>query len=260
MGARLGQHFLFDPLILGRIADASGVGPEDTVVEIGPGPGALTRELASRAKKVIAIELDTALHAKLQAALHDEGIGNVELHRGDALRFNYSAIEPFKVCANIPYQITTPLIFLLLEQRDRLHSMTLTIQREVALRIASGPGSKDYGVLSLAVQYHGEPELMFSVPASAFRPPPKVESACLRITMRTAPPVSVRDEALMFKVIRAGFGMRRKTLHNSLGRLAPDIDGVLKVAGVDPKLRAERLSMAEFAAIADALIVEGAID
>ena len=254
MGARLGQHFLFDPQILGRIADSAEITPEDTVVEIGPGPGSLTRVLAQRAGRVVAIELDHTLHARLAAQLKSEGIENVELHRGDALRFNYSSLGQFKVCANIPYQITTPLIFLLLEQRERLLSMTLTMQREVARRIAAPPGGHNYGVLSLAVQYQGDPELLFSVPASAFSPPPKVESECLRIVRRAAPPVAVRDEELMFRVIRAGFGMRRKTLHNSLGRLAPDIDAVLSRAGVDPKLRAERLGMAEFAAIADALI------
>lgn len=253
MGAKLGQHFLYDPGTLGRIADAASIGADDTIVEVGPGPGSLTRILARRARRVIAIELDPVLHARLEGNLRSEGIDNVELHLGDAMRFNYSSIGRFKVVANIPYQITTPLIFLLLEERARLSSMTLTIQREVAVRIASAPARKDYGVLSLAVQYYGVPEVLFTVPAAAFHPPPKVDSACLHVAIRRTPPVEVRDEELMFRVIRAGFGMRRKTLHNALKAISPDMDEVLDRAGVDPRLRAEVLDMAAFARISNEL-------
>lgn len=253
MGAKLGQHFLFDQGILERIASVALAGPDDTVVEIGPGPGTLTRVLAQRVSRVIAIELDRNLYARLKAELMAEGIHNVELHHGDALRFDYSSLGRFKVVANIPYQITTPLIFLLLGYKDQIVTMTLTIQREVALRIAAPPGGKAYGVLSLAVQYQGIPSVEFIVPACAFKPPPKVDSACLHIGILMTPAVDVKDEELMFRVIRAGFSQRRKTLHNALGKMAADIDGVLKIAGIAPGLRAETLSMVEFARIADAI-------
>ena len=159
----LGQNFLFDPAILGRIIEASGIGPGDTVVEIGPGPGRLTLMLSKIAKRVIAIELDSDLYRKLQDEL--TGRENVELVLGDALKYRYDDLGPFKVVANIPYYITTPIIFSLIEARSNLVSMTLTIQKEVAQRIVAGPGPKDYGVLSLAVQYHADPEIKFIIPA-----------------------------------------------------------------------------------------------
>jgi len=244
----LGQNFLFDPAILSRIIEASGIGPDDTVVEIGPGPGRLTTLLSKVAKKVVAIELDSDLYIKLQDEL--AGRENVELVLGDALKYRYDDLGSFKVVANIPYYITTPIIFSLLAARDNLVSMTLTIQKEVAQRIVANPGTKDYGVLSLAVQYHADPEIKFIIPAGAFRPVPKVDSAVIHIHIRKTPKVIVADEALLFKIIRAGFSQRRKTLSNALKPLMPDIKDVLIDTGIDPGRRGETLSMDEFAILA----------
>lgn len=241
----LGQNFLFDPAILGRIIEAASIGPDDTIVEIGPGPGRLTTLLSKVAKKVVAIELDSDLYIKLQDEL--AGRENVELVLGDALKYRYDDLGSFKVVANIPYYITTPIIFSLIAARDNLVSMTLTIQKEVAQRIVANPGTKDYGVLSLAVQYHADPEIKFIIPAGAFRPVPKVDSAVIHIHIRKTPKVIVADEALLFKIIRAGFSQRRKTLSNALKPLMPDIKDVLIDTGIDPGRRGETLSMDEFA-------------
>ena len=245
----LGQNFLFDPSILSGIIEASGITPDDTVVEIGPGPGRLTLMLSKKAKRVLAIELDTDLYDKLKEEV--EGRENIELISGDALKYDYSTHGPFKVVANIPYYITTPLIFKLLEARSSLISMTLTIQKEVAQRIVAGPGTKDYGVLSLAVQYHADPEIKFIIPAAAFRPVPKVDSAAIHMAVRTGPKVVVADEALFFRIIRTGFSQRRKTLSNALKPLIEDVREVLISIGIDPVRRAETLSMEEFARLAD---------
>ena len=248
MGRKLGQHFLFDPAIVNRIADAGGLGPSDTVLEVGPGPGALTRALAERAGRVVAVELDSELLKRLRADM--AGYSNVQLHLGDALRFDCSSLGPFSVVANIPYQITTPLIFHLLKFRPALRSMTLTVQKEVAERIASPPGSKSYGVLSVAVQYVARTEVLFTIPASAFRPPPKVDSACVRMEVYREPPIKVDDEDLFMRVVRAAFQQRRKTLRNSLGVFSPEIKNLLLEAGVDPGARAETLGMEDFARVA----------
>ena len=244
----LGQNFLFDPAILGRIIEAASIGPDDTIVEIGPGPGRLTTLLSKVAKKVVAIELDSDLYIKLQDEL--AGRENVELVLGDALKYRYDDLGSFKVVANIPYYITTPIIFSLIAARGNLVSMTLTIQKEVAQRIVANPGTKDYGVLSLAVQYHADPEIKFIIPAGAFRPVPKVDSAVIHMHIRKTPKVIVADEALLFKIIRAGFSQRRKTLSNALKPLMPDIKDVLIDTGIDPGRRGETLSMDEFAILA----------
>ena len=244
----LGQNFLFDPAILGRIIEAASIGPDDTIVEIGPGPGRLTTLLSKVAKKVVAIELDSDLYIKLQDEL--AGRENVELVLGDALKYRYDDLGSFKVVANIPYYITTPIIFSLIAARDNLVSMTLTIQKEVAQRIVANSGTKDYGVLSLAVQYHADPEIKFIIPAGAFRPVPKVDSAVIHMHIRKTPKVIVADEALLFKIIRAGFSQRRKTLSNALKPLMPDIKDVLIDTGIDPGRRGETLSMDEFAILA----------
>lgn len=249
--SRIGQNFLYDPSILKRIIQIAKVSPEDTVVEIGPGPGRLTRLLAERAKKVIAIELDNALFEKLKAGLGD--FPNLQLLRGDGLRFDYRAAGPFKVVANIPYYITTPLIFKLLEYRETLISMTLTLQKEVATRIAAGPGGKDYGVLSIMVQYYGNPSVKFIIPRGAFRPVPRVDSACLHLEVIRRPKVLVADEGLFFSLVRSAFSKRRKTLLNSLRPVWPDIGRLLESTGIDPERRAETLSIEEFALLANAL-------
>lgn len=247
----LGQNFLFDPSILGRLVDTSHVTADDTVVEIGPGHGSLTAILAGIAGKVIAIELDDNLFIKLQEKF--SGSGNVVLVHGDALTYAYETLEPFKVVANIPYYITTPIIFRLMEAGKRLLSMTLTIQKEVAQRITAGPNTKAYGILSIAVQYAAITEFGFIIPREAFKPVPKVDSAVIHLTMRKTPKVIVKDEKFFFTVVRTAFAQRRKTLSNSLKPLSPDIREELIDAGIDPRRRAETLTIEEFAALADNL-------
>jgi 16S rRNA (adenine1518-N6/adenine1519-N6)-dimethyltransferase len=247
----LGQNFLFDPAILGRLVETSRITGDDTVVEIGPGHGNLTALLARNAGKVIAIELDNDLFIKLQEKFR--GSGNIVLVHGDALTYDYETLESFKVVANIPYYITTPIIFRLIEAGRRLTSMTLTIQREVAERIVAVPGTKDYGVLSIAVQYHADVKMDFIIPREAFRPMPKVDSAVVHITMRHAPKVVVRDENFLFTVVRTAFSQRRKTLSNSLKPLSPNSREKLIQASIDPGRRAETLTIEEFAALADTL-------
>lgn len=250
------QNFLFDPGILKRIIQIADIKPEDTVLEIGPGPGRLTRMLSERAGRVVAIELDRRLYEKLTVYLRDRD--NVEIVRGDALRYPYEDIEgSFKVVANIPYHITTPIIFKLLEQRDRLLSMTLTIQKEVAERIVAAPGSKKYGVPSLMLQYWGRPMLKFQISRKAFRPVPRVDSACLHVDILEKPAVNVMDEGLFFYIIKTAFSQRRKTLHNSLKGLISDVDKILREASIDPSLRPEALGIREFASLADAFAASG---
>ena len=247
----LGQNFLYDPSILQRIIEAAGVSKDDTVIEIGPGPGRLTRLLPEKAEKVIAIELDQELYARLRADLI--GFRNVELVHGDALKFPYEEVGPFKVVANIPYYITTPIIFRLLDAKETLKTMTLTIQKEVAERIVAAPGKKDYGVLSIMVQYHARPELRFIIPKEAFRPTPKVDSAVVHMTVLESPAVLVNDERIFFRTVRTAFSQRRKTLSNSLRGLAEDPKNVLTSAGIDPQRRPETLNLQEFAKLADLL-------
>jgi 16S rRNA (adenine1518-N6/adenine1519-N6)-dimethyltransferase len=255
MRRRLSQNFLYDTSVLKRIIQVAGVAPGDTVVEIGPGPGTLTRLLSERAGRVVAIELDVKLYERLRQTHGD--CGNLELVRGDALRYPYGDLGPFKVVANIPYHITTPIIFRLMEHRGALRSMTLTVQKEVAERVAAGPGGRDYGVLSLTVQYYGRPRLKFLIPRRLFRPAPRVDSACLHIEVLDHPRVEVADEEIFFRVIKTAFSMRRKTLHNALKALVPDIDGVLRESGIDPGLRPERLSMEDYARVADEVAGRG---
>jgi 16S rRNA (adenine1518-N6/adenine1519-N6)-dimethyltransferase len=247
----LGQNFLSDPSILVRIISAADLSPEDTIVEIGPGPGRMTRMLAERVKRLIAIELDHDLYQKLAGDFI--AYRNVEIVHGDVLQFPFETLDVFKVVANIPYYITTPIIFRLLDAKQNLRSMTLTIQKEVAQRIAASPGSKDYGVLSITTQYHTEPEIRFIIPKEAFRPVPKVDSAVIHMAIRKAPPVSVRDERLLFSIVRTAFSQRRKTLSNSLKSLNQDIKSILSTAGIDPRRRPETLSIEEFARISDSL-------
>lgn len=244
----LGQNFLFDPSILHRIVEAADITHNDTVVEIGPGHGTLTKLLAERAKKVIAIELDSELYTKLKEEI--KGF-NIELIHGDALKYPYEELEQFKVVANIPYYITTPIIFRLIESRKNLKSMTLTIQKEVAQRIVGKPGTKDYGVLAIAIQYYGEPKLEFVIPKGAFRPVPKVDSAVIHVEMFDKPRVIATDEKLFFKIVKIAFAQRRKTLSNSLKSISKDIKEILINAKIDPNRRAETLSIEEFARITD---------
>jgi 16S rRNA (adenine1518-N6/adenine1519-N6)-dimethyltransferase len=247
----LGQNFLFDPSILHRIIDVSGVTHNDLVVEIGPGFGRLTKMLAEAAKKVIAIELDSELFKKLKDELKE--FNNIELVNEDVLKYPFEKLEPFKVVSNIPYYITTPIIFRLLEARKNLISMTLTIQKEVAERIVAKPDTKDYGVLTLSVQYYTEPEIKFIIPKGAFRPIPKVDSAVIRMEMLKKPRVKISDQKLFFRIIKAGFAQRRKTLANALKPIAGDVKEILIKAGIEPLRRAETLTIEEFAGLTDVI-------
>jgi len=249
--SRIGQNFLYDRSILAEIIHAATLSEGDTVVEIGPGPGILTMLLSEKVKKVIAIELDEELYGRLRAAF--AGYRNVELVRGDALKFAFESIGDFKVVANIPYYITTPIIFRLLEARKTLKTMTLTIQKEVAERIVAAPGGKDYGVLSIMIQYYALPEMNFIIPKEAFRPVPRVDSAVVHIRILEKPPVQPKDEKMFFRVVKTAFSQRRKTIHNSLRSLGEDMKGILPKAGIDPQRRPETLSLYEFVTLSDLL-------
>ena len=247
----LGQNFLFDQAILKKIIGAAGITPDGTVVEIGPGHGRLTKMLSEAANKVIAIELDEDLHERLTDEL--SGFDNIELVHGDALKYPYHELGQFKVVANIPYYITTPIIFKLFEHRKHLKSITITVQKEIAERIVAGPGSKKYGRLSITVQYYGRPEIKFIIPKGAFRPVPKVDSAVIHIEIHEKPAVDVRDESFFFKLVRTAFSHRRKTILNALKELSPDVRESLLKAGIEPMRRPETLSIEEFARLADVI-------
>jgi len=247
----LGQHFLFDPIILTKIIDCSAITSEDTVVEIGPGKGTLTRFLATSAKKVIAIELDKRLIGRLKESLST--FPNVEIVLANALKFPYETIEgKFKVVANIPYYITTPLLFRLLEFREKIPSMTLLLQKEVAERIVASAGNKDYGVLSITLQLYTKPIIKFLIPQSAFSPPPKVDSAVVYFEVSPVCLFKIRDEAFFLKIVRTAFSQRRKVITNSL-KTFNGIKEALQKAGINPKLRPDALSIEDYIQLAEAL-------
>ncbi|WP_447973654.1 16S rRNA (adenine(1518)-N(6)/adenine(1519)-N(6))-dimethyltransferase RsmA [Nitrospira sp. Kam-Ns4a] len=252
---RFGQHFLIDQNIVRKIVAAAALGSTDTVLEIGPGRGVLTKALCAAARRVIAVELDSKLGAYLAGALAD--CGNLELRIGDALTFPYETLpKGTVVVANLPYYVSTPLLFRLFEVRDRLDRLVLMLQMEVARRLVATPGSADYGVLSVLAQFFSTPALAFSVSRHCFRPKPAVESAVVTLTLRGRRPVSVRDEEAFIRTVRAAFAHRRKTIANSLrdeGWAPEAIRRALETAGVQPSRRAETLSLLEFAAVADAL-------
>ena len=261
---QFGQNFLIDPRVLDRIVESSGVGPEDCVLEIGPGIGTMTRKLAEFAKKVIAVEIDDNLIPILQETLAD--LPNVELIHNDIMKVDIKKLaeeqnggRPIHVVANLPYYITTPIIMGLFESGVPLRNVTVMVQKEVADRMQAGPGTKDYGALSLAVQYYSRAEIVANVPANCFMPRPKVGSAVIRLTRFEEPPVSVADPGLMFRIIRAAFGQRRKTLSNALSG-APDLElskqqaqEAIEAAGFSPTIRGEALTLADFAKLADAV-------
>ena len=231
--------------------ESSNITPEDTVVEIGPGIGTLTKLLSDRAGHVIAIEFDKKFIGRLKENLSTRD--NVEVVRADALKFPYDTIRgSFKVVANIPYYITTPIIFRLLEFRQKIPSMTLLMQKEVAKRIVAGPGGKDYGVLSISLQLYTRPQLKFMVSKKAFSPPPTVESAVVFFEIPSGPFGKVKDEAFFLKVVKMAFSQRRKTIVNSL-KLFKGVKDALRDAGIDPGIRPEKLSMDDFARITDAI-------
>lgn len=255
----LGQNFLTAAWVPERIAAEAGLDEQTGVVEVGPGIGCLTAELAKRAGKVAAIELDRALLPVLKETLRD--FDNVTVIPGDATKLDLRALAEEKlpglrpvVCANLPYNVTTPLLTALIEA-GCFETITVMIQREVARRICAGPGSADYGAFGIFVQWHCDPELLFDVPPSCFVPQPKVTSSVIRLTRRPAPPLPVRDEKLLFRIIRAAFNQRRKTLVNALssglGLGKDELEAVLGEVGLDVRVRGEALDIAAFAAISD---------
>jgi 16S rRNA (adenine1518-N6/adenine1519-N6)-dimethyltransferase len=253
--AAFGQHFLIDKNIVRKIVRLAQLQPGETVLEIGPGRGILTEALLEASGLVVAIELDAALCAHLR-----ETIGarpNFQLIEGDALAFDYAQVpSPFLVVANLPYYVSTPLLFRFLEQRRRIDRLVLMLQEEVAVRLAAAPGGKEYGALSIAAQLWCDVRVSFKVPASCFRPKPKVGSAVVALMPLAQPKVAVRDEKMFFKVVRGGFAHRRKALLNSLrdeGFEAAPTAAALEKAGIDPRRRAETLSLTEFASLADML-------
>jgi len=240
----LGQHFLFDRNILRKIVDSSNITTEDTVVEIGAGLGTLTRVLSERAKKVIAIEVDKKLIVKLREALSQRE--NVEIINANALKFPYDTIkERFKVVSNIPYNITTPLIFRLLEFRKMIITMSLLLQKEVALRIVASPNSKDYGILSISIQLYTRPKIVFFVSRKAFSPSPDVDSALVHFKVSSAPLFKIKDEELFMMIVRRAFSQRRKTILNSLKGFE-NVKVALHKANINPLSRPETLSIKDF--------------
>lgn len=261
---KYGQNFLIDPNKLEAIVDAAKVGEEDCVLEIGPGIGTLTQYLAGRAGSVIAVEIDQALIPILKDTLsdyHNVTVINEDILKVDIARLSQkkNAGKPFKVVANLPYYITTPIVMGLLEGDAPVESITVMVQKEVADRMQAGPGSKDYGALSLAVQYYADPYIAANVPPNCFIPRPNVGSAVIRLTRHAVPPVHVEDPALLFRIIRASFNQRRKTLVNSLNNsqelacTKEEAAQALEYLGLGPSVRGEALTLEEFAGIANYL-------
>jgi len=251
----LGQNFLKDPYYLKKITVAAGVSTEDMVLEIGPGLGHLTRILAAKARYVLAIELDDRLIPLLQKNISNAL--NVEIVHADALTYSYSALAgKWKVVANLPYYISSPIIQKLITHRNKFISLTLMLQKEVADRIVSPPGSKEYGYLSIFVQLYALPRIEFLVPAGAFVPKPDVDSAVITLLPHETIVEPLRDEAFFLRVVRAAFSQRRKTLRNALRQLEvpkEKMEAVFDGTGIDLGRRAETLSIEEFARLAEFL-------
>ena len=261
---KFGQNFLIDPRVLEKIIKAAEITEDDCVLEIGPGIGTMTQHLACAAKKVIAVEIDRALIPILQDTL--SGWDNVKIINEDVMKVDLAKLaeeenggKPLKVVANLPYYITTPIIMGLFENHVPLRSITVMVQKEVADRMQVGPGTKDYGALSLAVQYYAKPYIVANVPPNCFMPRPKVGSAVIRLERYEEPPVKVKDEKLMFRIIRASFNQRRKTLANGLKNSAEldftkeEIAAAIAGIGKEPGVRGETLTLEEFARLADEL-------
>ena len=258
----MGQNFLTAAWVPEDIAEAAQLDGNTGVLEVGPGIGCLTEQLALRAGKVVAVELDNALRPVLKQTL--AGKDNVEIIFGDVLKQDIKGLVSEKmqglrpvVCANLPYNVTSPLITAFLEA-ECFDSVTVMIQREVAKRICAKPATADYGAFTVLVNWYAEPEMLFDVPPSCFIPQPKVTSSVIMLKTRSEPPVEVKDKALFFRVVRAAFGMRRKTLTNALSANfneinKADIENLLTACGFDPKIRGEVLSIGDFAAISDAI-------
>ncbi len=253
---RLGQNFLISPGVVSSVVEAAEIEPGDRVLEIGPGIGTLTQGLLEAGAIVTAVELDKKLPAVLAETL--KGYEHLSVVQGDILKTDISALMgdgPFKVAANLPYYITTPIMLSLLEQKLPITKIVTMVQKEVAGRMIAKPGGKDYGALSVAVQYHTEPEIVLDVPPSCFLPAPEVDSAVIVCTVRSKPAVAVKDERMFFRVVKAAFGQRRKTISNALkpiGVPKDRIDSALASANIDASRRGETLSLGEFAALANA--------
>lgn len=259
---KFGQNFLIDTHVLDKIIDASGVTEDDFVLEIGPGIGTMTQYLCERAREVVAVEIDKNLIPILSDTL--KNYSNVTVINEDILKLDICKLaeeknqgKPIKVVANLPYYITTPIIMGLFESHVPIDSITIMVQKEVAERMQEGPGSKEYGALSLAVQYYARPEIVANVPPNCFMPRPNVGSAVIRLTRHEKPPVEVEDEKLMFRVIRASFNQRRKTLANGLNN-SPEIHLPKEVIqesivslGVPENIRGEALSLEQFAELSN---------
>ena len=259
---KFGQNFLIDTHVLDKIIDASGVTEDDFILEIGPGIGTMTQYLCERAREVVAVEIDKNLIPILSDTL--KNYSNVTVINEDILKLDICKLaeeknqgKPIKVVANLPYYITTPIIMGLFESHVPIDSITIMVQKEVAERMQEGPGSKEYGALSLAVQYYAKPEIVANVPPNCFMPRPNVGSAVIRLTRHEKPPVEVEDEKLMFRIIRASFNQRRKTLANGLNN-SPEIHLPKEVIqesivslGVPENIRGEALSLEQFAELSN---------
>lgn len=262
---KFGQNFLIDEHVLSKIIRSAEITEDDFVVEIGPGIGTLTQYLAASAREVAAIEIDDALIPILEDTL--SAYDNVTVIHEDVLKVDLCKLaeeknggKPIKVVANLPYYITTPIIMGLFENHVPVESITIMVQKEVADRMKTGPGSKDYGALSLAVQYYAKPELVANVPPNCFMPRPRVGSAVIRLTRHTEVPVQAKDEKLMFQIIRASFNQRRKTLVNGLGN-APELHipkelttEVLDEMNLSASVRGEALTLAQFAELSNRIL------
>lgn len=261
---KFGQNFLIDGHVIEKIIAAAGIGKEDVVLEIGPGIGTLTQRLCEAAGDVVAVEIDRNLIPILTGDTCKD-YANLQIISGDIMKTDIPELlkpfgkRPVKVVANLPYYITTPILMKLLEDRLPIESITVMVQKEVAERMETGPGTKDYGALSLAVQYYSEPYLAANVPANCFMPRPNVGSAVIRLTIHEEPPVQVKDEKHMFALIRASFNQRRKTLVNGIGNAAElpyskeQVAAALTKLGISETVRGEALTLADFAALSDAL-------
>ncbi|AOY75490.1 16S rRNA (adenine(1518)-N(6)/adenine(1519)-N(6))-dimethyltransferase RsmA [Clostridium formicaceticum] len=263
----LGQNFLIDKNILEKIVEGAGVTKEDNVIEVGPGIGSLTQHIAEKGKSVVAIEIDKSLLPILKDTL--QSYDNVEVIHEDVLKLDIHSLihqkfhgKKVKVIANLPYYVTTPIVMKFLEEKVPLTSMTIMIQQEVAKRMEAQPSTKDYGALSIAVQYYCQPKILLKVPPSVFIPQPKVDSTVIRLDVLEKPKVYVEDEMFFFSLVKDAFGKRRKTLLNALstGILAINkelVKEVLQEVGIEEKRRGETLTIEEFAALSNSFSARG---
>ena len=257
-----GQNFIVNPGVCPKIVETAGIGPEWGVLEVGPGIGVLTRELARRAARVVAVEVDNRLPPLLAETL--AGYDNVEIVMQDILKVDIAALirekfagMPVAVCANLPYYITSPILMRLLEEKLPIRQITVMVQKEAAERICAAPGTRQAGAISYAVAYYAKPQVLFSVQPGSFYPPPKVTSAVIRLEVHPEPPVPVPDEAAYFRLVRAAFGQRRKTAANAisagLGVPKARVTAALEQAGLPATARPEQLTLEQFAALSRAM-------